>query len=62
MLRESKGTFRSRTSRSRSWTTLVGAKPMGDLKVLDLETGEFQTLIRGIDPRDTLEFGLATPP
>lgn len=41
---------------------MVGPKPMGDLKVLDLESGDFQTLIRGIDPRESLEFGLATPP
>jgi tetratricopeptide (TPR) repeat protein len=37
---------------------MVGPKPMGDLKVTDLRTGEFQTVLEGIDPRDDVEFGV----
>lgn len=46
----------------RGWTTsnspLVGPKPMRTLKVMDLATGEFRTVIPSIDPRRTVSFGM----
>jgi hypothetical protein len=36
---------------------LVGTKPMIAIKIFDLKTGEFQTVLKSVDPRDKVSFG-----
>jgi len=38
---------------------LVGPKPMGTVKLGDLRSGEFQTVIPYVDPRDKFGFGIS---
>lgn len=49
------------TGTSPQWTEnnspLVGPKSMVSIKITDLLTGKFQTVIRYIDPRDEISFG-----
>ena len=43
------------------WTTgnspLVGPKPLVTIKLTDLDTGQFQTIVEGIDPRHHVGYG-----
>lgn len=39
---------------------LVGPKPMIAVKIIDLDTGEFQTVLNSIDPRHKASFGTIT--
>jgi len=47
---------------SSGWTTsnspLTGAKPLTTIKLSNLDTGEFQTVVSGIDPRDPASYGM----
>ena len=45
---------------TRGGSPLVRNHPMGDIKLAELSTGHFQTVIRGIDPRRRLSFGTIT--
>jgi hypothetical protein len=42
---------------TRGWSSMVGPRPMKTLKVADLATGRFETVLSSIDPRRDLTFG-----
>jgi len=47
---------------SSGWTTgnspIVGPKPLTTVKLSNLDTGEFQTIVSGLDPRDPTSYGV----
>jgi LPXTG-motif cell wall-anchored protein len=47
---------------SSGWTTsnspLTGAKPLTTVKLSNLDTGEFQTIVSGLDPRNPASYGV----
>ena len=42
---------------TRVWSSMVGPRPMKTLKVAELSTGRFETVVSSIDPRRDLTFG-----
>lgn len=44
---------------TRGYSTAVGPRPMKTVKVAELSTGRFETILPSVDPRRELSFGYA---
>jgi hypothetical protein len=46
---------------TRVWSSAVGPRPMKTLKVAELSTGRFETVLPSVDPRRDLTWGPGLP-